>query len=36
MILDVEEIKKDLIELYDSGIKSVAVCLLHSYIYPGK
>jgi len=31
---DVEEIKKDLIELYDSGIKSVAVCLLHSYIYP--
>jgi 5-oxoprolinase (ATP-hydrolysing) len=29
-----EELKKQLQEVYDSGIKSVAVCLMHGYTYP--
>lgn len=32
--LDEERIKKQLQEVYDSGLKSVAVCLLHGYTYP--
>ncbi|ORX77294.1 hypothetical protein BCR32DRAFT_223520 [Anaeromyces robustus] len=31
---DEKQIKKALTEIYNSGIRSVAVCLLHSYIYP--
>lgn len=29
-----EAIKKQLQEVFDSGIKSIAVCLMHSYTYP--
>ncbi|ORX57697.1 hydantoinase B/oxoprolinase [Piromyces finnis] len=31
---DEAKIKKDLMEIYESGIRSVAICFLHSYIYP--
>jgi 5-oxoprolinase (ATP-hydrolysing) len=29
-----DDIKKQLQEVFDSGIKSIAVCLMHSYTYP--
>lgn len=32
---DLEQIKKDLQSLYDEGYRSIAVCLMHSYTYPG-
>lgn len=31
---DEDEIRKALTKVYESGIRSVAICLLHSYIYP--
>lgn len=32
---DLEKVKEDLQSLYDDGFRSVAICLLHSYTYPG-
>jgi 5-oxoprolinase (ATP-hydrolysing) len=29
-----DDIRKQLKEVYDSGLKSIAVCLMHSYTYP--
>jgi len=31
---DEEKIRKQLQEVYDSGLKSIAVCLMHGYTYP--
>lgn len=31
---DFNEIKESLLEVYNSGIKSIAVCFMHSYTYP--
>lgn len=31
---DYETIRKQLQEVYDSGLKSIAVCLMHGYTYP--
>jgi 5-oxoprolinase (ATP-hydrolysing) len=31
---DEEEIRKQLQEVYDSGLRSIAVCLMHGYTYP--
>lgn len=31
---DVEEIRKQLKQIWDSGIRSLAIALIHSYIYP--
>lgn len=33
--LEVEEVRRSLRRVYESGIRSVAVALLHSYTYPG-
>ncbi|ORY29319.1 5-oxoprolinase [Naematelia encephala] len=32
--LDVAKVEKDLQQMYDRGLRSLAVCLLHSYTYP--
>ncbi len=34
--LDEERIRQDLEKLFAKGVRSIAVCLLHSYTYPGK
>ncbi|KAJ3403699.1 hypothetical protein HDV05_007664, partial [Chytridiales sp. JEL 0842] len=31
---DLSKVETDLRKIYDSGIKSVAICLMHSYTYP--
>ncbi|KAJ3135367.1 hypothetical protein HK100_002858 [Physocladia obscura] len=33
--LDLEEVEKKLKEVYNLGIRSIAVCLMHSYTFPG-
>jgi 5-oxoprolinase (ATP-hydrolysing) len=34
--LDEEKLEADLSNLYEKGVRGIAVCLLHSYTYPGK
>ncbi len=34
--LDEAQLQRDLQTLFDKGLRSVAVCLLHSYTFPGK
>ena len=34
-LLDLQAVKKDLQALYDNGLRSIAVCLMHSYTFPG-
>jgi 5-oxoprolinase (ATP-hydrolysing) len=35
-LLDLKSIEQQLKTLYDEGYRSVAICLMHSYTYPGK
>lgn len=35
LAIDLQAVKKDLQALYDTGLRSIAVCLMHSYTFPG-
>lgn len=35
LALDLQAVKNDLQALYDNGLRSIAVCLMHSYTFPG-
>ena len=34
--LDTAKLEKDLQKVYDRGIRGLAVCLMHSFTYPGE